>query len=178
MLFYFVISISQVRRCVKGARGASDSLGGCDETIAQVFLNKQIVSRLRCSDGSDFPFSVTVTAYQLLVALALCGFLPKGSLPSRWVGPRRASSRGAAFSDRLACRLQLSVLWKLLPLSLAWLFMLAFGNLCLLYVQVTGLQVVSGSCRCCVECAVRANRSHFTRQLDLWGFHAQFFLLT
>ena len=55
--------------------------------IAQVFLNKQIVSRLRCSDGSDFPFSVTVTAYQLLVALALCGFLPKGSLPSRWVGP-------------------------------------------------------------------------------------------
>jgi hypothetical protein len=73
-----------------------------DTMLAQVFLNKQIVSRLRCSDGSDFPFSMTVTAYQLLIALVLCGFLPKGSLPSRCDGLRRIAARSGFASPQTA----------------------------------------------------------------------------
>eukprot|EP00158_Paraphelidium_tribonemae_P003645 Partr_v1_DN26276_c1_g4_i1_m48411 putative Solute carrier family 35 member C1 len=94
-------------------------------SLSVVFLNKHIMS----SSEFRFPFPIMVTFYQLIVALGLllvCGHLGKSNATLSIIPPFE-------FNRHLAV--------KVVPLTMIYVAMLAFNNLCLNYVEVTFYQV-------------------------------------
>ena len=95
-------------------------------SLSVVFLNKYILS----SSEYKFPYPLTVTWYQLLVALTLLvssGFLGQNGIQQLSMIPPYE------FSPVIAK--------EVAPLTVIYVLMLAFNNICLKYVQVTFYQV-------------------------------------
>jgi len=92
-------------------------------SISLVFLNKNIMS-------SDFSFPLFITWYQLVVALFCICLL----------GEIGKSVRSLALIPPF--EFDYNVAKKVLPLSIVFVCMISFNNLCLFYVEVTFYQVV------------------------------------
>ncbi|KAI8145453.1 triose-phosphate transporter family-domain-containing protein [Fennellomyces sp. T-0311] len=99
VIFYFVISLSVV------------------------FLNKIIMS------GSDFPYALFVTWYQLVVALVLL------------LGWAHLGKTNRLFSIIPPYEFDINIAKRVAPLTFVYVMMLALNNLCLKYVEVTFYQV-------------------------------------
>jgi len=94
-------------------------------SLSVVFLNKYIFN----TSEYKFPYPLFVTWYQLVVALLLlviCGALGK---------------KFSFFSLVPPFEFDLEIAKEIIPLSLIYVGMLAFNNLCLKYVEVTFYQV-------------------------------------
>lgn len=95
-------------------------------SLSVVFLNKHILS----TSDFRFPYPLLVTWYQLVVALVIlvvCGHL--------------GQKKGSWFALVPPFEFQPDLARKVLPLTLVYVLMLAFNNLCLELVQVTFYQV-------------------------------------
>ncbi|KAI9015768.1 triose-phosphate transporter family-domain-containing protein [Phycomyces nitens] len=92
-------------------------------SLSVVFLNKFIMS------GSDFPYALFVTWYQLVVALVLLLI---------WA---QAGKHYAILSIIPPYEFDLRIAKKVAPLTFVYVMMLALNNLCLKYVEVTFYQV-------------------------------------
>ncbi|CAG8611228.1 2350_t:CDS:2 [Ambispora leptoticha] len=96
-------------------------------SISVVFLNKYILS----SSEYKFPYPLFVTWFQMVVALG----------PSWMNNTLYTLSRYKLFSLIPPYEFDLSIARKVAPLTLTYVMMLAFNNLCLQYVEVTFYQV-------------------------------------
>ncbi|KAI8582081.1 hypothetical protein K450DRAFT_228911 [Umbelopsis ramanniana AG] len=94
-------------------------------SLAVVFLNKFILS----SSEYKFPYPLFVTWFQLLVALGLL------------VAWAKLGQYKKAFSIIPPYEFDLSIAKRVAPLTVVYVLMLAFNNLCLQYVEVTFYQV-------------------------------------
>ncbi|OAD75793.1 hypothetical protein PHYBLDRAFT_110377 [Phycomyces blakesleeanus NRRL 1555(-)] len=92
-------------------------------SLSVVFLNKIIMT------GSDFPYALFVTWYQLVVALVLLLI---------WAHLGKSHK---AFSIIPPYEFDLGIAKKVAPLTFVYVMMLALNNLCLRYVEVTFYQV-------------------------------------
>ncbi|KAI9318205.1 triose-phosphate transporter family-domain-containing protein [Dichotomocladium elegans] len=92
-------------------------------SLSVVFLNKIIMS------GSDFPYALFVTWYQLIVALALLLL---------WA---HLGKTNKLFSVIPPYEFDINVAKRVAPLTFVYVMMLALNNLCLKYVEVTFYQV-------------------------------------
>nr|CAG4643289.1 EOG090X081X [Ilyocryptus agilis] len=91
-------------------------------SISLVFINKSLLSGQ--ADGSTIEAPLFVTWFQCVVTVALCYVLAFGAKCFPSLGP---------FPDM---RVQLSIMLKVLPLSIVFVAMITFNNLCLKYVGV------------------------------------------
>mmetsp|Transcript_1935 Transcript_1935/g.6689 ORF Transcript_1935/g.6689 Transcript_1935/m.6689 type:complete len:363 (-) Transcript_1935:57-1145(-) len=96
-------------------------------SISMVYLNKTLLS----NPDASIPAPLFVTQYQCIVTCAICWILGK-------IGDsKRVAGETSFFTQFPAVRLDLDVSKKVLPLSLLFVGMITFNNLCLQFVEVS-----------------------------------------
>lgn len=96
-------------------------------SISMVYLNKLLLS----DDKSSIPAPLFVTWYQCILTCVICYIL--GELGER----NRSLGRPSFFDDFPRVKYNTKIGMQVLPLSLIFVAMIAFNNLCLQYVQVS-----------------------------------------
>jgi len=96
-------------------------------SISMVYLNKMLLSN---ADAS-IPAPLFVTWYQCVLTCIICIFL------GNWGEKTRAAGTGSYMDEYPKIDFNWTVCFSVLPLSLIFVGMIAFNNLCLQYVEVS-----------------------------------------
>lgn len=96
-------------------------------SISMVYLNKVLLS----SDEASIPAPMFVTWFQCVVTAGICVVL--GNMGER----TRKEGRGSFLDDYPKCIYNKETGMRVLPLSLIFVGMIAFNNICLKYVEVS-----------------------------------------
>ena len=96
-------------------------------SISMVYLNKMLLS----NPDASIPAPMFVTWYQCVLTCMICAFLGNRGESSR------ASGQASLLNEFSVVKYDLKVGMSFLPLSLIFVGMVAFNNLCLQYVEVS-----------------------------------------